>query len=410
MKNIITLLLNLLVIKVSFAQTPAEFFYRGDSLYGAKDFKNSALAYAAGIRGKANEAMLFRYSFCAALWSLAAVPDSAFHYLDIISKSDKISIADLNGIKNDDAFSTIKKDKRWQPIIEKINDRARNNSFSQEELIYGRKDGMGLTMIWIKPKIKANGKAIIHVQSGAWISLSTGNEIQTELIQHYLKKGYSAFVVMHGSQPRYAIPDAINDLKRAVRYIRYHSDKFGVEPNKIGITGFSSGGHLSLMVAMADAKIDSLATDPVDRVSSKVQAAAVLYPPTDFLNWGKTGFDILQDKNLIKNVRIGEAFNFRTYDRRARTLNVISDSTQKYKIIKEISPIYSITSDDPPVFIIHGDVDGIVPLQQSESFITKLKEAGVVNKLIIKKGVGHSVEDMLPEYYQFSDWFDKYLK
>ena len=51
-----------------------------------------------------------------------------------------------------------------------------------------------------------------------------------------------------------------------------------------------------------------------------------------------------------------------------------------------------------------------MPLQQSESFIKKLKEAGIVNKLMIKKGVGHGVEDMLPELYQFSDWFDKYLK
>lgn len=410
MKNIIGLILNLLLIKVAFAQTSSEFFYKGDSLYEAKDFKNAALSYASGIRAKGNDAMSFRYIFCASLWSLANVPDSAFHYLDIVSKSDKISLGDADGIKNDDSFNLINKDKRWQSIIEKINIQAKNNSFSQEELIYGRKDGMGLTMIWIKPKIKANGKAIIYVQSGAWISLYIGSEIQTELLQPYLKKGYSIFAVLHGSQPRYAITDAVSDLKRAVRFVRYNAGKFGIDPNKIGITGHSSGGHLSLTIAMADTKIDSLASDPVDRVSSRVQAVAVLYPPTDFLNWGKGNFDILQDKNLIKNVRIGEAFNFRSYDRRARTLNTISDSAQKNKIMKEISPIYSITSDDPPVFIIHGDVDGIVPLQQSETFIVKLKEAGVANKLIIKKGVGHGIEDMIPEFYQFSDWFDKYIQ
>ena len=410
MKNIISPLLCILVIKISFAQTPAEFFYKGDSLYEVKDFKNSALAYAAGIRGKGNDAMLFRYSFCAALWSLGGVPDSAFHYLDIISRSDKISTPDVNGIKNDDAFSTIKNDKRWQPLIEKITAQAQKNNFSQEELIYGRKDGMGLTMVWIKPKIKANRKAIIRVQSGAWVSGYNGLEIQTELLQPYLKKGYSVFTVMHGSQPRYAIPDAVSDLKRAVRYVRYNADKFGIDPNHIGISGFSSGGHLSLMVAMAEEKIDSMANDPVDRVSSRVQAAAVFYPPTDFMNWGKNDFNILLDKNLINNVRLTEAFNFKILDRRARTLSVISDSAVKYKIIKEISPIYAISSDDPPVFIIHGDADRIVPIQQSESFITKLKEAGVINKLIIKKGVGHAIEDMLPEFYQFSEWFDKYLK
>ena len=406
MKNIIALIISLLIIKVAFTQTSTELFYEGDSLYGARDFKNAGLAYATGIRGKGSEAMLFRYVFCAGMWSLGGEPDSAFHYLDIISGSDKISLADIDGIKNNSDFIPIKKDKRWEPMIAKISDQAKKNSFPQEELIYGRKDGMSLTMLWIKPKIRANGKAIICVQSGAWVSAFAG----TEILQFYLKKGYSLFAVMHGSQPRYAIPDAVNDLKRAVRYVRYNAVKFGIDPNHIGITGFSSGGHLSLAVAMAEEKIDSMANDPVDRVSSRVQVAAVLYPPTDFLNWGKENFDILQDKILMKNVRLGEAFNFKTYDRRARTLNIISDSVLKYKIIKEISPIYSISSDDPPVFILHGDADGIVPLQQSESFITKLRQTGVVNKLIIKKGVGHGVEDMLPELYQFSDWFDKYLK
>ena len=410
MKNIIAVILNLLIIKISFAQTATDLFNKGDSLYGAKDYKNSALAYSEGIREKGNEAMVFRYSFCASIWSLAGVPDSSFHYLDLISRSDKVSLSDANGIKNDKDLSAIKHDKRWQPTIENILKRAQRNHFTQDELIYGRKDGMALTLVWIKPKVKANGKAIIWVQSGAWVSVRIDGEIQTELLQPYLKKGYSVFVVMHGSQPRYAIPDAVNDLKRSVRYVRYNAGKFGIDSNYIGITGFSSGGHLSLMVAMAEEKIDSMANDPIDRVSSRVQAAAVLYPPTDFLNWGKKDFDILQDKNLMKNVRIGEAFNFRTYDRRARTLTIISDSTLKYKIIKENSPIYAISPDDPPVFIIHGDVDGIVPLQQSETFIAKLKETGVANKLIIKKGVGHGIEDMLPEFYEFSEWFDKYLK
>ena len=77
--------------------------------------------------------------------------------------------------------------------------------------------------------------------------------------------------------------------------------------------------------------------------------------------------------------------------------------------MKEISPIYSVSSDDPPVFIIHGEDDVIVPLQQSQSFIARLKEAGVANNLIIKKSGGHAIEDMLPEIYRFCDWFEKYL-
>jgi len=409
MKNFIALSFCLWAIKISFAQTAADFFYTADSFYSAKDYKNSALAYSAGIREKGNNAILFRFSSCASTWSLAGVPDSAFYYLDLLSISGKVSAPDVNAIINDNTFNLLRTDKRWKPLIEKISKEAAKNSFAQEEIIYGRKDGMGLTMVWIKPKIKANEKAIVFVQSGAWISGNNGTEIQTELLQVYLKKGFSVFVVMHGSQPRYAIPDAVEDIKRAIRYIRYNVRKFAINPNKIGITGNSSGGHLSLVIAMAEEKIDSNSADPVNKVSSRVQAAAVLYPPTDFLNWGKPGLDILHDR-IMSTVRLNEAFNFKTIDRRSRSFNIVSDSASKYKIVKEISPIYSISPDDPPIFIIHGDSDPLVPLQQSETFILKLKEAGVTNKFIIKKGAGHAFEDMLPELNQFANWFDMVLK
>ncbi|MBK9569212.1 MAG: alpha/beta hydrolase fold domain-containing protein [Chitinophagaceae bacterium] len=64
-----------------------------------------------------------------------------------------------------------------------------------------------------------------------------------------------------------------------MRYIRYNAGKFGIDPDHIGITGGSAGGHLSLAVATADDKMNPTAPDPVDRVSSRVQAIAVLFPP-----------------------------------------------------------------------------------------------------------------------------------
>ena len=88
----------------------------------------------------------------------------------------------------------------------------------------------------------------------------------------------------------------------------------------------------------------------------------------------------------------------------------MTDTTTPNKIAREIAPIYSVTPDDPPVFIIHGDADKTVPIQQSKTFVEKLNEAGVVNKFIIKKGGDHNPMDMMPEMNQFVDWFDKYLK
>ncbi len=72
-------------------------------------------------------------------------------------------------------------------------------------------------------------------------------------------------------------------MKRAVRFIRYNAKEYHIDPAHIGITGASSGGHLSLMTGLSDDKIDTASKDPVNLVSSRVQAVAVFYPPTDFL-------------------------------------------------------------------------------------------------------------------------------
>ena len=75
----------------------------------------------------------------------------------------------------------------------------------------------------------------------------------------------------------------------------------------------------------------------------------------------------------------------------------------------DISPIYYVTPDDPPTFIMHGDKDNLVPLQQSETFIEKLKEAGVECKLVVKKGGGHPWPDLIKDFDKIVDWFDGHL-
>jgi acetyl esterase/lipase len=290
-------------------------------------------------------------------------------------------------------------------------DAQSNHSF--EEIIYGRKDGAALTMLELRPNGKSNGKAIIRVIAGNWVSSyewASSPDMLEGSKTLYTDRGYTVFEVVVGSQPRYAIPDEINDVKRAVRYIRYNAKQLGIDPNHIGIEGSSAGGNLSLAVATADDKIDTASKDPVDHVSSRVQAVAVLYPPTDFLNWGGTGNNVIGAKNLQLQFHVYGAFDFRKFTDSTTTYDFVSEKATRDKIGKEISPIYSVSSDDPPVFIIHGDADPTVPLQQSESIIAKFKEAGVPNNFIIKEGGKHKFDDMMPEVKQFADWFDKYLK
>lgn len=409
--NRITVLLTLLIYcSVTMAQSATELYRKADAFQKDKDFLNAAQMYAAGIRAEGPTANIIRHRTAAASWAQAGTTDSAFHFLSMIATSTLTNRTLARNIEFGPEFRSLHTDKRWKTTLASIQSKAEVNGYVQEEFIYGRKDGIALTLIQIKPKIKPNGKAIIFVVSGNWISGYNGIEMPTTTVQSFLEKGYAVFAVVHGSNPRYAIPDAVSDLKRSVRYLRYHAKKFGIDPNKIGITGISAGGHLSLVIATADDKIDSLSIDPVERVSARVQAVAILHPPTDLLNWGAPGMNLVNAKELVKARGVYGAIDFRAWNDRYRIYEEVSDSSARTKIGIEISPIYHVSADDPPIFIIHGDADATVPLQQSQILIAKLVEAGVKNKLIIKKGGRHTFQDMLPEHNQFVDWFDEHLK
>jgi len=410
MRNIILILLCILTTLFSIAQNANQLYRKADSLYNLKDFKNAAILYNNGIEIQGSSAAFNRYLSAASSWTMANSPDSAFYVLDVLSKNDKLTQSDYKNIESTKELAALQSDKRWKPLLTTIQKKAEANTYPQEEFVYGRKDGMGLLMTQLKPKVKSNGKGIISVQAGSWFSNFTMIERGVYYKREYLDKGYNVFMVVLGSQPRYAIPDQVEDLKRAVRYIRYNSKQLGIDPDHIGIEGASAGGHLSLIIATADEKINTNASDPIDRVSSRVQAAAVLFPPTDFFNWGFPGAATINQRAIQTQLRVYGAFDFRFWNNSTLTYDPVTDTAARNKIGKEISPIYAVSSDDPPIFIVHGDADMTVPVQQSQTFIAKLKEAGVTNNFVIKKGGRHNPDDMQPELNQFVDWFDKYLK
>ena len=97
------------------------------------------------------------------------------------------------------------------------------------------------------------------------------------------------FAIVHGSQPRFIIPEIVEDIHRSVRFIKFNAAKYGIQPDKLGISGASAGGHLSITMGTQGTAGRADAKDPLDRLSSEVQAVACFFPPTDFLNYGKLG-------------------------------------------------------------------------------------------------------------------------
>lgn len=278
----------------------------------------------------------------------------------------------------------------------------------REDVVYGRKYGVALTLDVFTPRKNANGAAAVFVVSGGWVSAReflgfAGPGFINELVN----RGYTVFAVVHGSQPKFTIPEIVQDMHRSVRFIRHHAKEYGVDPDRIGIYGGSAGGHLSLMQGLAGDKGDPAAKDAVDKESSRVQAVACFYPPTDFLNYGKDG-EVALGRGVLSGFRA--PFDFHELDKKSNSFVPVTDEQKVLEIGRKISPVNHVSADDPPTLIIHGDADKLVPIQQAEILIKKLKDTGVEAKLVTKPGAAHGWPDQAKDLVLIADWFDAHLK
>lgn len=261
------------------------------------------------------------------------------------------------------------------------------------DVVYGHKMGVALTMDVFKPA-KASGIGVIWLVSGGWFS--NHESINPALAKAFTDRGMTVFEVVHGSQPKFQMPEILSDVNRAVRFIRVNAARFGVDPMRLGVSGGSAGGHLSLMLGAYGGPGNADAKDPVDRASSEVEAVACFFPPTDMANFGGPGKQPFKSP-LYRVFWPTFGFTDKTSDE------------EMARMAKEFSPLYGVTSKMPPTFVMHGDKDPLVPLQQSQILMDKLQELGVPHQLVIKTNGGHSWPDLLSDIPKLADWFEKYL-
>ena len=270
---------------------------------------------------------------------------------------------------------------------------AQSDFKRSEDVIYGRKFGTALTLDVFRPA-QPNGFGIIYVVSGGFFS--SHEAINPKSYQDFLDRGYTVFAVVHGSQPKFTIPEITQDLHRAVRFVRSNATRFGIDGDHLGITGSSAGGHLSLTMGTQGGPGSKEAKDPVDRASSSVQAVACFFPPTDFRNWGKEGED---------GVGVGPTAQFKP------AFGPRSDSAESRALLgKEISPIGYVKSNMPPTLIIHGDADRLVPLYQAQLFKKRAEAVGAPVQLIVREGKDHGWPGMEKDLAIFANWFDRHLR
>jgi acetyl esterase/lipase len=190
------------------------------------------------------------------------------------------------------------------------------------------------------------------------------------------------FLVRHGSSPRYKVPDAASDVERAVRFIRLNAATFGVDAGRLGAYGGSAGGHLSLLLGLDPDAGSPQAADPVLRTPSGVAAVVAYFPPVDLQGW------------------TGPNDQFPALDFAA-------------DLAASVSPVRFVSRDDPPVLLIHGDADALVPIAHSQRMHDALRDRGVVSEFVTIEGGAHGFAGN-PAHSQRATglmvaWFERHL-
>jgi acetyl esterase/lipase len=289
-------------------------------------------------------------------------------------------------------------------------DAIRDIAESELDVIYGRKYGTALTMDVYTPIVNRNRAGIVWIVSGG---LWSGTEYRrmassTSQIRSFVDAGYTVFAVIHRSQPKYTLLEIRDDVPRAVRYIRYRAKDFGIKPNRIGLIGFSSGGHLALLAATTADDGSPRNDDPVEAVSSRLQAVVAYFPNTDLLNYGEPG-KLMADHFRDEGLKMDAAYDFHSWDEEKWMFAKMSKAEVR-EIFRDTSPLHHVTNDDPPTLLVHGDQDRLVPIQQSEVFFRRMKQVGVPCELFVAKGQGHSwPKPVCGERERVIKWFDRYL-
>ena len=267
--------------------------------------------------------------------------------------------------------------------------RAEQSAKIHADVVYGHKDGLALTIDIIQPA-KQNGAAVLWIQSGGWYSSWAAPQVFLTAGKPYLDQEYTLIIVRHGSAPRYQVPDAVEDVRRAVRFIRWKAKDYGIDPERLGVIGGSAGGHLTLMLATTGDEGEAELKDEVLRHSCRIAAGVALYPPTDLRGWTTNPPEAIRAHAGLKPP-------------------LAFDATKE----ELVSPILHVSDDDAPILMIHGDKDELVPVAHSTNMDAALKKTKAVTKVVVVEGAGHGyspqqqTEIVGPETLA---WFAEHLK
>jgi acetyl esterase/lipase len=230
--------------------------------------------------------------------------------------------------------------------------------------------GLALLMDFYLPRHQSEklAPAILWLHGGGW---RIGSKEEGPLTAELAAQGFvvaSANYRLSGDAP---FPAAVEDAKCAVRFLRANAAKYGLDSNRIGVAGSSAGAHLALLVATAHESAGLEGSGGWANVSSRVSAVLSWFGPTDF-SVGPAAFEN------------GTGFSIRIF--------LGGDPQQKPENYKRASPVNWVSPDDPPLLLIHGNKDSVVPFDQSARMVKAYRKLGLNVRLIKVRNAGHNFQ------------------
>lgn len=235
----------------------------------------------------------------------------------------------------------------------------------ERDIVYGRGAGEDLRLNLARPKGAAGPlPCLVVIHGGGWAS--GRREQHDDLTWQAALRGYVSATVSYRLVPRHLFPAAVEDVKCAVRFLRAHADRYGIDPGRIGATGFSAGGHLSLMLGVMGKEDGLEGEGGWGDQPSQVNAVVNFFGPADF-----AGAEFPPaSRGLVRNFLGGSR----------------EEKAEQYR---RASPVTYVSRGDAPVLIFQGTKDPLVPHSQACLMVEALTAAGVPGRVELIVGAGH---------------------
>lgn len=320
---------------------------------------------------------------------------------------------DINGFSDIDAFRKIIQtsnkeiEVRIRNWYEDISKAGKVTKF--EHVVYGFVSGASLTMNIYRPE-QSNQIGIVVIPGTAYGYAYTSDYSQLSITENFTRdtgylakyarmlvdKGYTLFVINHRLAPQFRYADIIQDCRRAVRFIRFNANKYGIDPDHIGAFGYSSGATLCSMLGVVDSD-ETLPKNGIDAMSSKVQSVITLAARFDLSDFNRQA-DTAMLNPIISRVQLNYIGELPAVENGNYVLS------GKYA---EASPITYVDKGDASFLVYCSSNDPLVSLRQQVAMYEKLISKGVDAKLKVSHQDAHNP---LPNIDEMDAWFLKYLR